>query len=622
MTKLKIIQPNEAAKEAPSQYHANCQKCGRWETAKKPFMEATEGDGEYGIIAEGPGSAEDKYGEQFVGRTGRLLRSWADDVSFPMGDAFIQNTVRCGSAKPTLAQCRLCRPFLLRDLNESKPKKIIGMGAWAIKTMLNIGQVTVKKFRNRIIKIAGLDYEPENVTLTYHPSGFLHGNLQVRNHIKGDLKRFMSTRKLEKKINRITNLKTLRNLCIYYSNLKQFSVDTEWALDGRLLCVSMCSGAMAHWFPVDHAESPWTLGQVLEPMKIMLRRDNVKMGHNFPSDMETFAKFGVNTAGPIVDTLILIRMIDRLYSDKSLEAIAMRFLGYPDYAVRMRPYKQGIKVPTGELTPSGKAAMKTVYDYGKAPLDILGEYCAWDAWATYDIGKKYIPKARTQKWWKLYLMYMRASKVLCRNTVEGFRLDPKELERQKTVLTEQADILKDLFIQQIHPHWFKTKPFRFKADQYDPNNADLSDLLYKRLKLPVLVRTEDKKPATNAQAIKELLKQCERKTQNWWILSYLIGWTEISDGMEVKHRGLRQYDKLLNSFITRLLSKSEKRKSSTIKCEDGSTLTIPAGLYFKPGYTIAGAATGRLASKPNVQNIPKELRKAFVTRWRKKRKKN
>jgi len=209
--------------------------------------------------------------------------------------------------------------------------------------------------------------------------------------------------------------------------------------------------------------------------------------------------------------------------------------------------------------------------------------------------------------------------VLCRNTVEGFRLDPKELERQKAVLTVKADKLKATFTKLIKPHWYKTKPFRYKADQYDPNNADLSNLLYKRLKLPVLVRTEDKKPATNKQAIQELLKQCPRKTENWWILSLLIGWTDIIDGMEVKQRGLRQYDKLLNSFIKRLLAKSERRKSSTIKCEDGSTITIPAGLYFKPGYTIAGAATGRLASKPNVQNIPKELRKAFVTRWQEKR---
>ena len=620
MTKLKIIQPTEAAKEGPSKEHPNCQKCGRWETAQNPFMQPTEGDGEYGIIAEGPGSTEDKYGEQFVGRTGRLLRSWADDIGFPIGDSFIQNTVRCGNSKPTLNQCRLCRPFLLRDLNEHKPKRIIGMGAWAIKTIMNVGQVTVKKLRNRVLKMAGLDYEPETVTLTYHPSGFLHGNLQVRDHIKGDLKRFMSDKKISKTIMRITSLGQLRIVANYYKGLKQFSCDTEWSLDGRLLCVSMCDGKVAHWFPVDHAESKWTLGQVLPAMKIMLGNGNVKMGHNFPSDMETFAKFGVNTAGPIVDTLILIRMIDRTYTDKSLEAIAMRFLGYPDYSAKMRPYKSGFKVPTGELTPSGKPAMKTVYDYGKAPLDILGDYCAWDSFATYDIGKKYIPKARTQKWWKLYLMYMRASKVLCRNTVEGFRLDPKELERQKAVLTVKADLLKATFIKLITPHWYKTKPFRFKADQYDPNNADLSDLLYKRLKLPVLVRTEDKKPATNKQAIQELLKQCERKTQNWWVLSCLIGWTEISDGMEVKRRGLRQYDKLLNSFITRLLNKSEKRKSSIIACEDGSTLTIPAGLYFKPGYTIAGAATGRLASKPNVQNIPKELRKAFVTRWRKRKK--
>lgn len=617
--KLKIVQSNCAADTEPSAEHPNCMKCGRWEEAKKPFIKPTVGKGKYGIIAEGPGRTEDTHGQQFIGRAGRLLRSWSEDISFPIEDSFIQGAVRCGRSKPTLSQCRLCRPFLLRDLNKWKPKRIIGLGAWAIKTILDEGQVTVKKFRNRILKMVGLSYEPDEVTLSYNPAGYLHGNIPVREHIKGDLKRFMKTKKVAKTIIRITSLGQLKTIAKYYRGLKKFSCDTEWSLDGRLLCVSMCDGKVAHWFPVDHAESKWTLGQVVPAMKAMLGSKAVKMGHNFPSDMETFAKFGVNTAGRIIDTLILIRMIDRTYADKSLEAIALRFLGYPDYALAMRPYKQGFKVPTGELTPTGKPGMKTVYDYGQAPLDILGDYCAWDSFATYDIAKKYIPKAQKQKWWKLYRMYMRASKVLCRNTVEGFRLDPKELERQKIVLTGKADKLKTMFIGMIADEWYKTKPFRFKADQYDPNNADLSDLLYKRLKLPVLVRTEDKKPATNAQAIKELLKTCQRKTKKWWILSLLIGWTDILDGREEKQRGLRQYDKLLNSFIKRLLSKSELRKSITLQCEDGSTITLPAGLYFKPGYTIAGAATGRLASKPNVQNIPKELRKAFVTRWRKRK---
>ncbi|MFQ5787874.1 MAG: uracil-DNA glycosylase family protein, partial [Thermodesulfobacteriota bacterium] len=437
--KLKILKPDEIATVAPNKEHPNCQKCKRWETAQTQFMSPVPGKGDYGIIGEGPGSAEDKFGTQFIGRSGRLLRSWSDDIDFPVEDAFIQNSVRCGTGTPTLNQCRLCRPFLLRDLSRHKPKKIIGLGVWSAKTILNTGQVTVKKMRNRELKIEGLDYKPELVTLTYHPSGYLHGNMQVQRHIQGDLKRFMRDKLVTKNIEKITSLTALKTIAKYYAGLKQFSCDTEWGLDGSLLCVSMCDGKKAHWFPVDHPESPWTLGEVLPALKIMLGTKSIKLGHNFPSDMETFAKFGVNTAGEIIDTLILIRMINRVYTDKSLEAIAMRFLGYPDYAVYMRPYKQGFKIPTGEFTPTGKIAMKTVYDYGKAPLDILGIYCAWDSFATYDIGRHYIPKARTQKWWKLYRMYMKAAKVLTRNKVEGFRLDSKELDQQKGVLTKKAN---------------------------------------------------------------------------------------------------------------------------------------------------------------------------------------
>lgn len=578
-------------------------------------MKPTISDGELAIVGEGPGRTADKYGEHGIGRSGKLLHSWAEDADVDIG--FIQTAVRCGSDKPTIQQCRLCRPFLLRDLNKHQPKRIVGLGVWASKALQNTSKTTITKDRNRELKVPGLEYEPELVTLTYNPAAFIHGNDNVPDYVKADLKRAVESSRVKKQIIQCKSIADIKELVQECKNNTAYAIDIESSLDGKILIVGVGFKNEAWWFPVDHSESPWDFSEVSEYIYEIFGTSAIKLGHNFMHDMKFVAKWGVNTKGRILDTLILIRMIQNDYIDKSLEHILLRFFNYPDYAAPMRPYKSGFKIATGELTPTGRPQMKTVYDYGKAPMKILGDYCAWDAAGTFDIARKYVPKAKKQKWWKLYWdVYMKAEKVLIRSVLDGFRMNPKELDNQKNELKKEAETLKKKFIKLVKLYWYRNKIFRFKAGGYDPNNDDLNLLLYRRMKFPVEVQTKSRKPAVNKKAIKQMLTHTRRGSNEWKILSCVVGWKEMQDDEEVNKYGLRQYDKLLGSFIQRLTTLSEKRGTKTIQAVDGSGFRIPAGDYFQPGYTIAGAVTGRLTSKPNIQNWPRKIRKAFVSRWK------
>jgi DNA polymerase len=91
------------------------------------------------IIGEGPGADEDRQGEPFVGRAGKLL----DRMLTAAGIAdrvFITNTVFWrppGNRTPTLSEQAVCRPFVERAIALVQPKLLLLAGGASAKSMLN-----------------------------------------------------------------------------------------------------------------------------------------------------------------------------------------------------------------------------------------------------------------------------------------------------------------------------------------------------------------------------------------------------------------------------------------------------------------------------------------------------
>lgn len=602
----------------PGPKHPNCIKCGRWRAAKSPFMKVTAPmqNPPLMVVAESPGSTEDARGTQLCGQSGNLFWGIAAKAGYPRDEVARQNTVRCGTSKPTMKEMRLCRPFLLADIEKVKPKKIMALGQWAGRALQNDGTCTVKRDRNRILTVPDLKHHAQRVTLTYHPASILHGMDENRQHILADMKRLRKgAKKIRPNIRQVKDLREIKRLCKEFSNSKAFSFDLEWGREkpegggGGILTVSICNDTRhVWWWAVEHKESPWPWVKVQQYLRILLGGTAIKVGHNLHEDMLKLAQFGINTSGRIIDTLALFKFFDENYPDKSLEHIVARFLGFPDYAVYMRPWKRGIRMQVG-TTKTGRPRYEKVIDFGLAPLDVLGTYNGWDAYAGWMLARKLMKKAKRKKWFPVFLMYMKARKILARNTHEGFLVDVNVLDAKQKELEAEAKKLKKQFLHLIAKYWPKKTPIRFKKGDIAPHEDDLRRLLFLRMKFKSVERTKGGKRAVTKKVLTDL-----RDQDKTGVIAMLIGQDARKVGKDKAKKGLRQLDKLIGTFLKRLRARLVYRDRVRV-----GDVSLPAGWYFLPGYSVPGARTFRLSSRPNIQQIPKSIRPAFVSRWRKKK---
>ena len=605
MTKKKtdIFPPDQPSLIGPGKTHPNCVECGAWKLAKTPFMAPTipaKRPVLY-LLGERPGHTEDRIGVQFKGPSGTLLRAWMEEAGIDPNACSWDNVLKCGGTgdKPTMKEMRLCRPFTLRNLLDIKPPKVVGLGQYAAIQLQDDGRATVKRDRNRDLTIPGLP--GQKATVTFHPGAYIHGNHQVRQHIPEDLGRALIGRKVVRAVREITSGHELGDVCGRLADSDAFSFDLEWSTEtGKLLLASVCDGTESYWWGLGHRESKLSWEDTREPMSVLFGGEATKIGYNMAGDMIRLAEQGINVAGPILDVFVMVKLIDENYPDKSLEHIAARVLDYPDYAQDMRPFKQGIRVPTGEVAKNGKPKTRLSKDYGNAPMAVLGPYCAWDSWGPYDLADKWIDDCRGQPWWKLFLVYMRAEKALTRSSFEGFRVDPDNLGEQEKVLRRDAKKTKAALLRAIKPHWYAKREFQFKQSGIGPHDQAVRDLLFRRLKLKSTEQTKAGKPSVDRKTLQTLQIQYPDHEK---LIRLLIE--------------LRGADKLIGTYMVKLREKMIWREKWSYWDEDlRRTIVMPAGWYFQPGYNIAGARTGRLSSRPNIQNIPKKtVRRAFRSRW-------
>jgi DNA polymerase len=123
------------------------------------------------FVGEGPGRDEDLQGEPFVGRAGQLL---TDIITKGMGlrreDVYIANVVKCrppGNRNPEPDEVSSCEPFLKKQIDLVKPKIIVGLGKFAVQTLLQ-SKVPITRLRGQWHTYQGIKLMP-----TLHPAYLL-----------------------------------------------------------------------------------------------------------------------------------------------------------------------------------------------------------------------------------------------------------------------------------------------------------------------------------------------------------------------------------------------------------------------------------------------------------------
>ena len=158
---------------------ADCRACTLCGSRRQTVFGVGSQQAHWLIVGEAPGEEEDLRGEPFVGKSGQLLDRMLHALGLtrsdeagadPVRQVYIANTLKCRPPRnrnPEPAELAQCEPYLVRQIELLKPKVILAMGAFAIKTLLRSAE-PVGKLRGRVHRYQGVP-----TIVTYHPAYLL-----------------------------------------------------------------------------------------------------------------------------------------------------------------------------------------------------------------------------------------------------------------------------------------------------------------------------------------------------------------------------------------------------------------------------------------------------------------
>ncbi|NOX28027.1 MAG: uracil-DNA glycosylase [Gammaproteobacteria bacterium] len=124
------------------------------------------------IIGEAPGADEDREGEPFVGRAGKLLTQMILALGYEREDVYIANILKCrppNNRDPLPDEVRSCESYLKRQIALIQPKIIVAVGRVAAQNLLKT-DAKIGEMRGRTYHY-GESETP--VVVTYHPAYLL-----------------------------------------------------------------------------------------------------------------------------------------------------------------------------------------------------------------------------------------------------------------------------------------------------------------------------------------------------------------------------------------------------------------------------------------------------------------
>jgi DNA polymerase-1 len=307
----------------------------------------------------------------------------------------------------------------------------------------------------------------------------------------------------------------------------------------------------------DYRDAPRQLGAetVLEKLKPLLEDEKLpKLGQNLKYDHGVLANYGIELSGIRFDTMLESYVLESSARKHDLDTLAMKHLG---------------RKTTSFEQIAGKG--KNQLTFNEIDIGVAAPYAAEDAEVALSLHRKLWPGLeREERQAQLFsLIEMPLVPVLSRIERNGVRVDADRLAEQSGELTQRIEEL------QQTANALAGAPFNIASPK------QIQEILYDRLKLPVMRKTPKGQPSTAENVLQDLAAEYE--------LPAVI----------LEHRGL---SKLKSTYTDKL-----------------PEMINPATGRVHTSYHQAVAATGRLSSSdPNLQNIPirtaegRRIREAFV----------
>jgi DNA polymerase len=131
------------------------------------------------IIGEAPGAEEDRRGEPFVGRAGKLLDEMLRAIGLQRDEVFIANVLKCrppNNRDPSVEEARLCRDHLQAQIELLNPRIVLAVGRIAAQQLLHT-DAPLGKLRGQV---HSLNNGQLPLVVTYHPAYLLRSPSQKR----------------------------------------------------------------------------------------------------------------------------------------------------------------------------------------------------------------------------------------------------------------------------------------------------------------------------------------------------------------------------------------------------------------------------------------------------------
>ncbi|MFT5720195.1 MAG: DNA polymerase-1 [Motiliproteus sp.] len=343
-----------------------------------------------------------------------------------------------------------------------------------------------------------------------------------------------------------------------------FAFDTETTslnyMDAELVGVSFAiTPGEAAYVPLahDYIGAPLQLDRdsVLAQLKPLLEDPALaKVGQHIKYDMNVLARYDIRLQGVAFDTMLESYVLNSIAGRHDMDSLAQRFLGVST-----------VKFET--LAGKGKKQLT----FNQIDLELAAPYAAEDADITLRLHLAL--HARLEQEPKLLAIFEELEKPLITilSTIErtGARVDPAMLGLQS------QELGKRLLELEQQAYTLAEQPFNLASPK------QLQEILYEKLKLPVLKKTPKGAASTAEEVLAELALD--------YPLPKLI----------LEHRSL---SKLKSTYTDKL-----------------PLMIQPSTGRLHTSYHQAVTATGRLSStEPNLQNIPvrssegRRIRQAFV----------
>lgn len=343
-----------------------------------------------------------------------------------------------------------------------------------------------------------------------------------------------------------------------------FAFDTETTsldcMNAKLvgISVALLPGKAAYIpFGHDYPEAPKQLSEdyVLSQFKPLLENHRIKkIGQNIKYDIEVLSNYGIQLHNPAFDTMLESYVLDSVSSNHSMDSLALKYLGW--------------RTITFEEI-AGKGAKQLTFN--QISVDKAAVYAAEDADVTLRLHENLWPRVSKEANLKRVFeeIEMPLIPVLARMECTGVLIDPLKLATQSQELQKRL-----LELEQ--------EAFMLAGTEFNLNSPkQLQEILFQKLKLPILQKTPTGQASTADHVLQELALE--------FTMARIV----------IEYRSL---SKLISTYTNRL--------PQQINAKTGRIHT---------SYNQTGTATGRLSSsEPNLQNIPirtaegRKIRKAFI----------